>query len=1171
MADRSDAVPVIGIGASAGGIEALKGFFHSMPGDSGGAIVVVLHLDPTHESKMAELLAGFTSMPVAQVEDGMRIEANHVYVIAPNNYLRVRDNALHLSEPKQPRGQRYPVDEFFKSLASQLGARAIAIVLSGTGTNGTEGLKEVRAQGGLILVQAPDTAKFDGMPRSAISAGLADHVLAPEQMPERILAFLHHGYVAVPDKVEGGSHQGAATLDNVLDIVHARSGSDFRSYKRSTIGRRVHRRLGLRSIGTLGGYIEELRANPDEVAALVDDMMISVTGFFRDADAWKALADKAIDPLIAEAGASLRIWVPGCATGEEAYSMAMLATTRAEAAGKQLDLRIFATDSREDNLRRAREGVYPAASMADIPPELRRRFFREQEESCQVIPELRDTVMFARQNLLTDPPFSRMDLVSCRNLLIYLEPAAQQRVLALCHFGLREGGYLFLGNAETVGRNAELFEPVSKKWRIYRRLGPTRHDIVNFPVLRGPAQATGAQEAPPTAPAPPVAAAEMARRALLERYAPTSVLIDDQSRVLYFHGETGDYLKQPTGEPTRDLISMARDGLGLKMRAAIREAAQSHRPVKINARIRRGETNADIVADIVPLPASSQFGDCMLVSFEPAPAATPAVKDHLTSPEPSSDERALQEELKAARDELHSTIEQMETANEELKASNEEVTSMNEELQSANEELETSKEELQSFNEELNTVNSQLQHKNKELEDLTNDLSNLLSGTQIASLFLDTSFRIKWFSPATGDLFDLATTDIGRPIIHFARKFADEDLLPDAEKVLKKLVSTEAEVRSTAGRWYLRRALPYRTLDNRIDGVVVTFTDITERKQAADAVDEARIYAEATVETTRQPLLVLDGDLRVQSANQAFYREFRVGEQETAGRLLYDMGNGQWDIPRLRRLLDETLSQDHAFSDVEVEHDFRDLGKRCMLLNGRKLVRGGGREELILLAIDDVTERKAAAARQQVLIAELNHRVKNMLTTVQAVAAQTLGTASSMEDARKAFGSRLIALSRAHDILMRENWAGADLARIVEDVVEPHAGGQNRFRIDGPSVRLNPGPALSFAMALHELCTNASKYGALSTANGQVDIGWQVEDKGGKRRLQMRWEESGGPPVAPPKRKGFGSRLIERALATELGGKVSVGYEPAGVVCTIDAPLPAEEEAAGLRGDRRES
>lgn len=1260
-------VPVVGIGASAGGIEALGRFFDVMPADSGCAFVVVLHLDPRRESEMAHILGTRTTMPVAQVEDGMRLAPDHVYVIAPDTDLSVRDGGLHVSKSARPRGRRHPVDVLFTSLAADQRERAIGIVLSGTGSNGTEGLKEIRAEGGMSLVQAPETAKFDGMPRNAIAAGMADHVLAPERMPEALLAYMSHGYISAPVEIEATSPDGKATLEQVLDLLRARGGHDFRSYKRSTLQRRVHRRMGLGNIATLDEYMDVLRAGLDEMATLVGDLMISVTGFFRDAEAWKVLADLVIAPMVAEraSGASIRVWAPACSTGEEAYSIAMLVTEHAEAAGKQFDVKVFATDAQEDNLRKGRDGIYPDAAMATFPEARLRRFFSKLDGAFQVVKELRDMVVFAPQNLLSAPPFSCLDLVSCRNVLIYLEPDAQQRIIANCHFALRQGGHLFLGNAETIGRHDDLFETVSKKWRIYRRIGPTRHDLVTYPQPRGPGESPGSGIPMQRPPEPAAPVADLARRALLERYAPASVLIDRKGRVLYFHGTTRDYVENPPGEPTRDLLTMVRDGLAARLRAAIREASRDEKSVTVEARIREGRAGRSVAMTVEPLPASSSGSGLLLVSFVPGSPPDPArapVRDSAGAA--SSSERALQEELKATHAELQNTIEHMETANEEL--------------QSTNEELETSKEELQSFNEELNTVNSQLQHKIGELESATNDLNNLLAGSETATLFLDTELRIRWFAPATRDLFDFVSSDIGRPLTHFAQKFADENLMRDAEAVLKKLATIETEVRSDSGRWYARRMLPYRTQDNRIAGVVIAFNDITELKRASEAANEARLYSEAIVATIRQPLLVLDGELRIRSANSAFHEHFRLNEKETEGRAIHEIGEGQWNIPSLRSLLEEVLAQNRAVVDLEVGFHSRHLGDRCMLLNARKLSRNGRGEDLILLAIEDITERRAselharrlaaivsssedaiiskdidgtitswnhgaerlfgysadeivgksvmtlippdrhdeeaaiidrirrgepvehydtvrqrkdgsgvwvslsvspifdaqgkvigaskiardmterrlADEHRQILVGELNHRVKNTLAVVQSIASQTFGSAASMQEARVAFGSRLMNLAKAHDVLTRESWAGANLADIVADTVEPHAGGQSRFRIEGPRLQLTPSAALAMSMALHELSTNAAKYGALSTEAGRVEIFWRVEGDGEARRLALRWRESGGPTVVKPTRKGFGSRLIGRALAAELGGKVRVDYKPSGVVCTIVAPMP---------------
>ena len=1160
-------VPVVGLGASAGGIEALAEFLSAMPANSGLAFVVVLHLDPTKESSLSSILALHTAMPVAEIENGMQVAADHVYVIAPNHDLTLDGNALRLTEPRQPRGHRHPVDVLFKSLAEQRQERTAAIVLSGTGTNGTQGLKEIKAAGGLILIQNPESARFDGMPRSAIGAGLADHVLAPADMPGTLLDYFRHGYVAAPDGLSSSPSADQPGLDHVLGVLRAYSGQEFSSYKQGTLLRRINRRMSLKGLKELGEYLDLLRAAPDELQGLLRDLLISVTSFFRDAEAWATLDEAVITQLVAdrESGAAIRVWVPACATGEEAYSIAMLLTERAEAAHKQFDLKIFASDLLDDNLNAARAGVYPGSGVEMLSSERIRRFFEKLDGSYQVRKALRDIVVFARQDLLRDPPFPRMDLISCRNLLIYIEPEAQRRVLALLHFALREGGRLFLGSAETIGRADDLFETVSKKWRIYRRLGPTRHDIVDFPLVGGHPAGRHRMDALPSH-EPSMRVTETARRALLDRYAPASVLIDQKGRVLYFHGETGDYLKQPSGEPTRDLLAMARDGLLAKLRAAMQTATAGAEDVRFTAQIRLPDRFLPVLVALSPLPSSQQAPGLVLVTFEPDVAKPlPAVVEPNREDASGEDERrassVLEGELRSTRAELQGTIEQLESVNEELKAANEEAISMNEELQSTNEELETSKEELQSFNEELHSVNNQLQHKISELDLAGNNLANLLSGTEIATLFLDTELRINWFSPAMKHLLDLRTSDIGRPVGHFAMKFADDKLLSDAETVMDKLVSTEAEIRSDEGKWYLRRLIPYRTQDNRIAGLVITFIDISERKHANDVIDEARIYAEAIVTTVRQPLVVLDAALRVQSANRAFYTLFDMAPGSTENRRIYELANGGLNVPELRSLLEEVLPTNLQVENIEITFGDVESGSRTLLLNACKLDRDGVREELILLAIEEVTERNRIAAHQEVLIGELNHRVKNVLATVRAVMNQTLRRNTSLDEFKTAFGGRLHALARAHDLLFDNKWERTEIGHLVTQTLSPYRSHDGvHVSADGPPLALRPQAGVALVMILHELATNAAKYGALSVPTGQLRVMWQWDDSGPDKQILVRWSESGGPPVLPPSRQGFGTKLIERSTAHELGGKARLDFLEEGLRCELVFPWAGRQE-----------
>ena len=833
--------PIVGIGSSAGGLEALQKLFGAMAPDAGLAFIVAAHLDPTQKSHLSELLSRCTKMPVVQIEKSIKVEPDHVYVIAPDQELTMRGGVLRPSKPTAPRGHRHPVDYFFRSLAEDQGERAIAIILSGTGTNGSLGLRFIKAEGGIALAQDPDSAAFPGMPQSAIGTGIVDLVLPPDQMPDALLNLARQPYARQPAETLVKSTP-EDQLHAVLTLVRSSTRRDFGSYRKRTLLRRIHRRMGLHRIEGLPGYIERLRSDPDEIRALAADLTINVTGFFRDPEAWGILGDKVIAPLVQQrpAGSTIRVWVPGCSTGEEAYSIAILILEHAEAAGKTFDVRLFATDVADGVLSSARAGLYPGSISQDVVPERLERWFEAGEDTYVIRRALREAVTFAPQNLLQDPPFSRLDLVSCRNLLIYLEPDFQKRVLGLFHFALREGGHLFLGPAETIAGREDLFQSVSRKWRIFRRLGPTRHDLVDFPLI-GPSELeVRAGPGPePSGPDPRANAGELMDRALLERYAPASALIDRQLRVHYLRGPTEDYLRPASGEPSYNLISMAREGLQSTLRAVVRKAidrgagGRCGRSRPTQHRLARGTGGREL--RIHPPPG----GDArLLVSFfereVAADAAPPAEVGEGAS------EGALQAELDTARQDLRLSIEHMDAANEELKASNEEIRSINEELQASNEELETSKEELQSLNEELNTVNTQLQAKVVELEGRTDDLNNLLNSTDVATLFLDRALCIRWFTPTMKALLELLPSDVGRPISHFAQRFSGGNLLEDARSVLERLRPSDAEVVDDLGRWYIRHIGPYRTATDRIGGVVVTFVDITERKRSEEELQGPR-------------------------------------------------------------------------------------------------------------------------------------------------------------------------------------------------------------------------------------------------------------------------------------------------------------------------------------------
>jgi two-component system, chemotaxis family, CheB/CheR fusion protein len=876
---RAESFPIVGIGASAGGLEATVRFFEAMPPDAGMAFVVVQHLDPEKPSLTAELLGKRTAMIVREAENGVRVEPDCVYVIPPNCYLSIEGGVLHLSRPDPSRGSRAAIDFFLRSLANDQGRCAIAMILSGSGGDGALGARAVKGAGGLTLAQAPETAQHDSMPRSAIATGMVDHVAPVEEMPELLIGYARHPYVnGRTAEIEEDAGGEPADLGAILALLRTRTKKDFRKYKKKTLARRLARRMSLHHMEAPAQYLAYLRENEGECRALVKDLLISVTDFFREPEAWEELSKRVIVPLVKERAPDepIRVWIPACATGEEAYTMAMLFMEALQEARKNSPLQIFATDVDPDALMFARRGRYPASIAADISPERLQRFFTEQkaDHGYEVNKALREAVTFAEQNLISDPPFSHLDLISCRNVMIYLEPDVQEKIIALFHFALSEGGYLLLGNAESIGRQQDLFRPVSQKWRIFRRIGATQHERVEFPVVPGASTPRSYEPARPVAPRRETRLTHLAQQRLLDQFAPASVLVDRSFEIVLFCGATDEFLTQPSGAPTASLLDRAREGLRAKLRGAIHTAIQENRTVVVDAHMRRDGKLRPVRLTVLPINDPQGEDRLALVVFEsksdPAAAVPQARSQHPETAPDLDDEtivRHLERELLSTREDLQATIEQLETSNEELKAANEEVMSINEELQSTNEELETSKEELQSLNEELSTVNSQLATKVEELETSNDDLNNLLSSTDIGTVCLDRSFRIRWFTPAVKDLVSLMPGDIGRPLKDFAARFVCDDLLKDAAAVLDKLSPVEREIGTREGRWFLSRVLPYRTADDRIDGVVLTFTDITLRKQAEQDLQRLNETLEQRVRE-RTELLRMVRDVAV-AANEA--------------------------------------------------------------------------------------------------------------------------------------------------------------------------------------------------------------------------------------------------------------------------------------------------------------
>jgi len=863
MSDEFYSTPVlvVGIGASAGGIEALKELFTAMPSDNGMAFVVIQHLEPTHESRMADILGKCTSMNVVQAEDGMPVRANRVYANPPGKYLSVDAGRLVLSEQSERDRIRMPIDFFLTSLAEDQHERAVGIILSGSsGSDGTRGVRVVREAGGLCMAQDPETAQFPAMPQSAIDTGLVDHVLPVAQMPAALTSYARHASHQVMGPAGTAAETTSDDLESILRLLHVRTNSDYRHYKKTTIARRIQRRMGIKQVGGMADYLKLLEEDQGELAQLSSDMLISVSSFFRDPKAFEELREKAVVPLVAsrDPDSPLRAWVPGCATGEEAYSVAMLLLEGVASTGTARPVQVFASDVDDHALEVGRAGVYAESIAEAISADRLERFFAKQGQKYRVTKQLREVVVFSRQDLITDPPFSKLDLISCRNVLIYIEPAVQKRILSLFSFALTPGGYLFLGKSEGIAEMEDLFEPVSKRRRIYRSIQSNRQAVAAFPLHTG-GRPVGVSE---RRPAPPPAAGALVaanQEVLLRHFKASTVLVNPQGQILHFYGETERYLGHPKGLASLNVLDMTTGTLSVKLRRAMEKALQHDEAVTIprvpNPRAGRPAANLTVMRVASALEADK----LLAIIFEDAPESHPPDS---TPPGAAADEplvAQLEQEVKTLRNELRTDAEEFDTATEELKAANidrlqvseppkrngtseapakecpqchalEEVMSMNEELQSANEELEASKEELQSVNEELTTVNSQLSEKLAELTATNDDLANLLGATEIATVFLDSQLRIKRFTPRATELLNLIPGDLGRSIGHITQNFDGKELAAESEKMLKDLAPAEREVQTRDGRWHTMRILPYRTLDDRIDGVVITFSDVTRLK-----------------------------------------------------------------------------------------------------------------------------------------------------------------------------------------------------------------------------------------------------------------------------------------------------------------------------------------------------
>jgi two-component system CheB/CheR fusion protein len=968
--------PIIGVGASAGGLKALQQFFEHMPGDSGMAFVVILHLSPTYESNAASLLQHFTAMPVVQVTEAVPVAPNRIYVIPPTKHLTMADGMVRLQEPGGSRERRAPIDLFFRTLADTHGRSAGGVVLSGSGADGANGLKRIKEHGGVALAQAPEEAEYPDMPRNAIATGLVDYVLPVAALPNALLEYwrcvenLRLPLDSIPQP-----HDDAESLREILGMVRARTNHDFSQYKRPTLLRRIGRRMQVNTVSSLPNYLMILRTKPEEVQSLLRDLLISVTNFFRDQEAWLAL-ESIVPQLFAgkQPGDQVRAWVAGCATGEEAYSVAMLLYEHAATLDAPPSIQIFATDIDEDAIATARQGLYPETIALDVPPERLARYFVPEQGGYRVKKEIRDLMLFAVHNVLRDPPFSRLDLITCRNLLIYLNRDVQEQLLQLFHFTLRPNGILLLGSSEATEGVPSLFTAIDKAQRLFQRRTVPSATPANTPTLPlvGPAHRRIAGAGQASGDGSMHSFNELHQR-LLAEYTPPSVIVNEAYDITHLSRGAGRFLEFAEGELSPNLIKLVHPDLRIELRTALFSAAQQDTRIE-TGRVRidlQGETR--LVSLVVqPLQEPEWARGYLLVVFNDTADISDIERPVAGDAEPLM--RQLEEELQRTKDQLRSTIEQYETAVEEYKAANEELQAINEELRAASEELETSKEELQSVNEELTTVNQEMKHKVEEVSQSNNDLQNLMASTEIGTIFIDRELLIKFYTPSAQVLFNLIPSDINRPLAHVTHTLEYGQLSQDAAHVRATLAMITREIRSTSGRWYLARLVPYRTTEDKIDGVTLTFIDITERKQSEQALLESELRLPEILQQMPAAVLIAEPGGKITLSNARAEALFPGVQTLEDYRLWRPFTSAGQPYTRDQMPLARALLKGESVVGEELGFLLDDETSRVFIVNAAPIRNEQGQIIAAVVVFEDITARRQAEEALQQARDELARR-----------------------------------------------------------------------------------------------------------------------------------------------------------------------------------------------------
>ena len=971
----STAFPIVGIGASAGGLEAFMELFRNLPSDTGLAYILIQHLSPHHLSMLSSIVQKTTRMQVQEIIDGMKVVPNQVYVIPPDALLEIFHGVLHLSPAPTPHASSMPVDTFLRSLALDQGNLAIGMILSGTGSDGSRGLKDIKAEGGITFVQEPTDAKYNGMPLAAIGGATPDHVLSVDRLALELIKISKRPFVkkTILNEDHEPTPETKIVLEKIFILVRNTTKIDFSTYKYPTLMRRIKRRMVLHRIETFAQYLTYLHATPNEVTSLFDDLLINVTDFFRDGDAFEALKSSAFPELLKNrpVGTPIRIWVPGCSTGEEVYSIAISLLEFLGDGVNKFPIQIYGTDICEPAIKIARTGVYPEGAAKNLTPSQIQKFFKKETGGgYRIARAVRDCCIFSIQDVTSQPPINRLDLLSCRNLMIYLGTPIQKKLMETFYYALNPRGYLLLGASETVGTAADLFAIHDKKNKIYTKKSvahlPTRDFQVHTQKISAAELATPIAEPPLKRPIKlqpdPVAEAELL---ILEKYAPAWVLVNQNLDIIQFRGPTGNYIEPASGQPTWNLIRMLREGLATDVRMLV------HSAIKGGAAIRKDSLKVKAFGtehwvDIEATPVSQNH--CLVIFIERTISKTSvstqkpsgkAKKLALTTQD--KEIAVLRDELTVTQNSLQSIIEDQDATNEEMQSANEEVLSANEELQSTNEELETAKEELQSTNEELTSLNDELSSRNRDLDHLNNDLLNVLSNANVSIVMVGPDLRIRRFTPMAEKLLKLIATDVGRNLTDINLGFQIDKLEEKIADVINNMSTVEIETQDRRNQWYSIRIRPYKTSDHRIDGAVIVFVNIDDVKQREKAVVETKTYSDGIIQTVRDPLIVLDSELRVERANQAFFDIFRLKSKDTLGKLFYRIGNGHWNSPELRKLLEDVLPKKKEVRDFKVIKKFPILGQKVLLLNARALEWEGQIKLLILISLHDLTSSKLAS------------------------------------------------------------------------------------------------------------------------------------------------------------------------------------------------------------------